>query len=253
MKLAFTEMGTGSPMVILHGLFGSSDNWTTLGKRIAETHQVFLVDQRNHGKSPHSDAFSYDLLAEDLQHFMEEQEITKATIVGHSMGGKTAMRFAQLFPERVEKLVVVDMGIRKYKSHHDDIFRALHAIDLSALESRKDADEQASALIPDFGTRQFLLKNLYRKEKDQFAWRINFPVLEAKMDEILAAADEVEVQLPILFIRGTRSDYIQDEDKTAIRKIFPRAQFANLQTGHWVHAEDPDGFYKTLMEFVTAS
>ncbi len=250
MKLAFTTMGTGSPMIILHGLFGSSDNWTTLGKRLSETHQVFLVDQRNHGRSPHSDAFSYDLLAEDLKTFMDEQDIPKAIIVGHSMGGKTAMRFAQLFPERVEKLVVVDMGIRKYKSQHDDIFLALYSIDLSTLESRKDADEQAEKLIPDFGTRQFLLKNLYRKEKDQFAWRINFPVLEAKMDEILAPIEDGEVNLPTLFIRGTKSDYITDTDKPAIRKIFPQAQFADLQTGHWIHAEDPEGFYGVLVGFV---
>ncbi len=249
MKLAFNQMGSGDPIIILHGLFGSSDNWQTLGKKIAEKYAVYLIDQRNHGHSPHSDDFNYDLLAEDLNEFMKGEGLERAIIVGHSMGGKTAMRFAQKYPEKVDKLVVADMGIKQYEPHHQKILEALHALDLKSLESRKDADDQMAHYISDFGTRQFLLKNLFRKGKDSFAWRINFPVLEDKMGEILAPLPEVLVDIRALFIRGKKSDYIPEADFDAIRALFPKAQFVGLPAGHWVHAEDPEGFYDALMEF----
>jgi pimeloyl-ACP methyl ester carboxylesterase len=251
MKLHFNHMGQGEPIVILHGLFGSSDNWQTLGKQIAETHSVYLVDQRNHGRSPHSDAFDYDLLAADLKELTEAEGLDKITIVGHSMGGKTAMRFAQLFPSQIHKLLVVDMGVKSYPPHHKLILQALHAVKLDEIESRSDAEDMMKPYIADFGIRQFLLKNLYRKERNQFAWRINFEVLEARMGEILARLPVGRVDCDSLFVRGTKSDYIQPEDFMEIRDFFPLAKFADLPTGHWVHAEDPEGFLKILMEFVT--
>jgi pimeloyl-ACP methyl ester carboxylesterase len=251
MKLFVNELGSGPPIVILHGLFGSSDNWQTLGKQIAETHSVYLVDQRNHGRSPHSDGFSYDLLAQDLKETLDDLGVDKIILVGHSMGGKTAMRFAQLFPSQVEKLVVVDMGVKGYKPHHQMILKALHAVDLEALESRNDAEEAMKPFISDFGVRQFLLKNLYRKDRDSFAWRINFPVLEKKMGEILAPLPQGRIECETLFIRGTKSDYIKPEEFMEIQEYFPAAKFAELPVGHWVHAEDPDGFLKILMDFVT--
>lgn len=251
MKLAFKKIGEGEPLVILHGLFGSSDNWQSLGREFAENFTVYLVDQRNHGHSPHSEAFSYEIMANDLKSFFTDQGIKKAIVIGHSMGGKTAMRFAQLYPEKIEKLIVVDMGIKSYDPHHQDILAAFHSLDLPALESRKQAEEEMKSRIPDFGVRLFLLKNLYRKTKTEFAWRVNFPVLEEKMDEILAPLPGTVVEKQTLFIRGEKSNYIRESDFESIKMVFPKAEFAALPTGHWVHAEDSEGFYNKVMEFVT--
>lgn len=253
MNLFFQKYGSGQPLVILHGLFGSSDNWLTLGKKLAEDFSVYLVDQRNHGRSPHSDAFDYDLMARDVKRLMETEQLEKATLIGHSMGGKTAMRMAQLFPEALTRLAVIDMGIKQYPPHHEHILKGLKAIDVPTLTSRKDADMQMAEHISDFGTRQFLLKSLYRKDKDQFGWRINIPVLEEKMPEILGALPQEEVVAPALFVRGTKSDYIRPEDYPAILKVFPSAHFTELTAGHWIHAEDPDGLEVLLRNFVTES
>jgi|SRR5690554_589217 len=253
MKLAFKKLGEGDEtLVILHGLFGSGDNWQTLGRQFAEDFTVFLVDQRNHGHSPHSDAFSYELMAKDLNRFFTDQNIDSATLIGHSMGGKTAMRFAQLYPENVNKIVVADMGVKAYPSHHHEILDAFSALDLESLESRKDADTFMKPLFPNFSVRQFLLKNLYRKSKTEFAWRVNFHAIEENMDDILAALPGNVVDKPILFLYGEKSQYVEKSDFEDIRKIFPLAKFASLPTGHWIHAEDAEGFYKNVLEFVTS-
>lgn len=251
MKLAFKKLGSGEPLIILHGLFGSSDNWQTLGRQFAENFTVYLVDQRNHGHSPHSEDFSYDFMADDLAELFSDENIEKASIIGHSMGGKTAMRFAQLYAEKVERLIIVDMGIKSYTSDHDDILAAFHALDLPNLESRKDAEEEMEKRIPNFTVRQFLLKNLYRKTKTEFAWRVNFPVLEKKMDEILSPLPGDVFEKSTLFIYGEKSDYINEDDFDAIRSVFPKAEFTALPTGHWIHAEDSEGFYKIVMKTVT--
>lgn len=251
MKLAFRQMGSGEPLIILHGLFGSSDNWQTLGKQFAEDFSVYLVDQRNHGKSPHSDEFNYDLLAHDLNQFMEEQGIDQATFIGHSMGGKAVMRFAQLFPSKVRKIVVADMGVKSYSPHHHDVLHAFHAIDADTLSSRSEAEERIEAIIPEFGVRQFLLKNLYRKKEGGYGLRVNFRVMESEMDRVLEALPSEQAEVNALFIRGLKSNYIPDSDFEQIRTIFPKATFAELQAGHWLHAEDPQGFYTILKEFVT--
>lgn len=251
MKLAFKKMGSGKPMIILHGLFGSSDNWQTIGRKFADDFEVYLVDQRNHGHSPHSEVFSYDVMAQDLRSFFVDEGIQKAILLGHSMGGKTAMRFAQLFPEKVEKLVVVDMGVKSYEPHHHDILAAFHALDLVNLESRSEAEEEMKSRIPNFSVRQFILKNLYRKSKTEFGWRVNFKVIEARMDEILKELPEKVVSVPTLFISGAKSNYIVPADYSEIRKIFTDSKFTELPTGHWVHAEDPEGFYTKVKNFVT--
>jgi pimeloyl-ACP methyl ester carboxylesterase len=251
MKLAFKKLGSGRPMIILHGLFGSSDNWQTFGKKIADDFEVYLVDQRNHGRSPHSQEMSYDLMAEDLSKLFQDENIEEAIVLGHSMGGKTAMRFAQLFPEKVEQLVVADMGIKSYSPHHEEILDAIKAIDLEKLDSRGDADMAMMKMVPEFGVRQFILKNLYRKDKNTFGWRLNYRVLDAKMDAIVAALPKEKAEVPTLFIRGGESDYILESDEASIKKVFPRAEFATLPVGHWVHAADPEGFYKLLINFVT--
>ncbi len=251
MKLHYQKLGEGHPLIILHGLFGSADNWLTFAKSIADTYTVYLVDLRNHGRSPHSDDFSYELMAGDLAELMDAEGIDKASIVGHSMGGKTTMTFARLFPERVNRIVVVDIGVKSYPPHHQTILAGLRSIDADKLQSRGEAEDAMKAHIHDFGVRQFLLKSLYRKDKKQFGWRINIPVLEGKMPEILKAMEETEVDVPALFIAGSKSDYVKEGDKAAILAIFPKAEFAVLPTGHWVHAEDPAGLEEILRNFVT--
>ncbi len=251
MKLAYRSMGEGQPMIILHGLFGSSDNWQTLGKRFAEDYKVYLVDQRNHGKSPHSDEFSYDILADDLEDFCTSHEIRHAIVIGHSMGGKTAMRFAQKYPEYVEKLIIVDMGVKSYPPHHQDVLAAFHSVDLENTTSRKQAEDAVSEYLPDFGTRQFILKNLYRVTPTQFGWRPNVHVLEEKMDRILEPLPPGKVDVPTLFLYGEKSNYVVPEEFGSILGLFPNAEFAALPTHHWVHAEDPDGFYEEVKKFVT--
>lgn len=252
MKLAFKKMGEGEPLIILHGLFGSSDNWQTLGKRFAEDFEVYLVDQRNHGRSPHSDEFNYDILADDLRDFMEEHGLEKAHLLGHSMGGKTVMRFGQKYPGHTLSLMVADMGIKAYQPHHQKVLEAFHAINPETLKARSEAEDRIKDIIPDFGVRQFLLKNLYRKKEGGYGLRPNYKVLEERMPEILEHLPEERTEdVPTLFIRGTKSDYVLDEDKDEIRSVFPKAEFADLQAGHWLHAEDPDGFYEKVMDFVT--
>jgi len=251
MKLAFKKMGSGDPLIILHGLFGSSDNWQTLGKQFAEDFSVYLVDQRNHGRSPHSDVFNYHLLAEDLNQFMEEHGIDGATLIGHSMGGKTVMRFAQLFPEKVKKIVVADMGVKAYSPHHHEVLRAFHAINPDTLDSRSEAEERIEPIIPEFGVRQFLLKNLYRKKEGGYGLRVNYQVMESEMDRILEELPSDSSDAEALFIRGVKSNYIPDSDFDQIRSIFPKAEFADLQAGHWLHAEKPEEFYAEVKKFVT--
>lgn len=251
MKLDYTKYGQGDPILILHGLFGSSDNWATLGKKIASHYSVFLVDQRNHGRSPHSNEMDYDAMAGDIIDLMNDQSLKKAILLGHSMGGKTVMRFAQKFPEKVEKLIVADMGVKGYPPHHDIIFDALNALDIFNLTSRSDADEQMKMYIKDRGVRQFLLKNLYRTERETFAWRMNVKVLQQKIDNILAPIPDEMCMVPALFIRGLASNYITDADKKDILRIFPNATFADMQAGHWLHAEDPEVFLEITMDFVT--
>ena len=237
-------------MVILHGLFGYSDNWQTHAKKLADYYQVILVDQRNHGYSDWSDDFNYDLMAEDLKELFDELQLEEVILLGHSMGGKTAMTFAQKYPEYLEKLIVVDIGIKTYPAHHDEILAGLKAIDLNVVHSRSVAEEKMAEHIHSFGVRQFLLKNLYWIEKGKLAWRVNIPVLEKEMEHVLAGLHDTEVLIPTLFIRGLQSDYILDSDMTAIENQFPDSHFVSIEkAGHWVHAEAPEEFIEALLSF----
>ncbi len=251
MKLHYQHLGQGRAFIILHGLFGSSDNWLTLARQISQDRSVYIVDQRNHGRSPHSDEFDYDILARDLRDFMDEHSIDTATLLGHSMGGKTAMFFAQMFPERVDSLIVADMGVKEYSPHHQDILKAFRAIHPESLERRSEAEERIEPIIGNRAIRQFLLKNLYRRKDGSYCIRVNFEVLEKRMDEILRAVPDKPVDVPTLFIAGERSNYIPVEDHEAISEIFTRAKFVSLPAGHWLHAEDPEGFYDAIMNFET--
>lgn len=250
MTLNFREYGSGQALIILHGLFGSSDNWQSLGKKLAAHYHVFLIDQRNHGHSPWSDQFSYDLMASDLFEFVNSHGLQDILLVGHSMGGKTAMHFCAQHSALVEKLVVVDIAPKAYPPHHDQIFEALMSLDFNKLSSRSEAEVQLSYFIEDPAVKQFLLKNLYWKSKEQLALRMNVAVLHREMREILK-----DLQLPVLFndtlfIRGGKSNYIVEEDYAEIEHLFPNGQIVSIaDAGHWVHAEAAQQFERILLSF----
>ena len=249
-------MGQGAPLVILHGLFGTLDNWQTLARRWAEAgHRVILVDLRNHGRSPHSPEHTYALMAEDVRGLFDQLQLgSETTLLGHSMGGKAAMRFALDYPDRLSKLVVVDIAPRiSDMRHQDEILAGLNAVDFTQCANRQDADDALARHISNFGVRQFLLKNLYRQDDNSFAWRVNLPVLTAEMtgigEEITGTSPFLK---PALFIRGGTSDYISPEDKLyGIPALFPNSQVETvLDAGHWVHAEKPDEVFGLVQAFV---
>lgn len=252
LSLNFKTYGQGDPIIILHGLFGTLDNWQTIARQLSEEYLVYLVDQRNHGRSPHTEDFDYSLLAEDLKNFMEAEGMSQATIIGHSMGGKTAMQFAVTYSEMVTSLVVVDIAPKAYQGGHQEIFDALLSVNLEKVESRKMADEQLAVAIPDFGVRQFLLKNLTRNKEGGYEWKMNLPAIYNNYQKILAniIADDAYPE-STLFIRGGRSGYIKKEDEIVIKSIFPKAQIATIpDAGHWVHAEAPKALLSTFENFM---
>ena len=253
-RLFFRELGESNhkPLVILHGLFGSSDNWLTLGKRFAEQFHVYLVDQRNHGHSFHDSEFNYQAMANDLYSFFQDQNLNSSHLLGHSMGGKTAMEFAIQFPERIDKLIIADIGPKSYPVHHHTILEGLFAIDLNSLQSRRDADTILSEYVKEIGVRQFLLKNLTRGEKG-FKWRVNLEVIADQIEEVGKGLIENSLfNQPTYFIRGGRSEYILDQDFDMIKSIFSDAQIATIpNVGHWLHAEQPEKFYELTTEFLT--
>ncbi len=251
MNLHYKELGQGKPLVILHGLFGSLDNWQTHAKKLSEYFRVILVDQRNHGHSDWSEEFNYSLLAQDLKELVDQLNLTDFYLLGHSMGGKTVMQFVQNYPDLVEKLIVLDIGIKQYPMHHEEILKGIHAVSASPMDSRSAAESILLPYVPDFGTRQFLLKNLYWKEKGKLAWRMNVEVLEREMQYILAALPTDENFTPTLFIRGERSGYILEEDYSDIEIVFPDSTFETIENaGHWVHAEAPDEFINAVLAFL---
>ncbi len=250
MKLQTREFGDGKPMMILHGLFGYSDNWQTHAKKLSEYYRVILVDLRNHGHSDWSNEFSYDLMAEDIWELVQELKLEDLILVGHSMGGKVAIRFAQEHQEVLEKLVVVDMGTKEYPMHHEHILAGIHSVDVDSIKVRSEAETQMRKHIDSEGTLQFLLKNLYWKEKGKLAWRMNTAVLEREMPEILKALPEEEVRIPTLFIRGELSNYILDDDFASLENQFLDSLFVTIEgAGHWVHAEAPEEFLDALLSF----
>ncbi|MFM6934383.1 MAG: alpha/beta fold hydrolase [Flavobacteriales bacterium] len=250
MELFYRELGEGQPLVILHGLFGFSDNWQTQAKKFAEYYRVILVDLRNHGHSPWSEDFSYELMVSDLEELFQTLQLKNVILLGHSMGGKVAMHFAQKNESLLDKLIVVDMGVKSYPLHHQHILAAFNQIDLSKLSARSEAESILKQFIDSEGVRQFLLKNLYWKEKGKLSWRVNFPVLEAAMPEILSSLPMKEVFIPTLFIRGMLSNYILDEDISTLEEYFPDAQIISVEdAGHWVHAEAPEAFVDSVLGF----
>ena len=254
MTLNYKSFGEGYPIIILHGLFGTLDNWQTIAKKLAEHYTVYIIDQRNHGRSPHDDTFDYKVMADDLQVFMESQWIYEAHVIGHSMGGKTAMQFALNYPDLVNQLVVVDIAPKAYEGGHQTIFEALLSLDLATITSRKEADELLQQKIEDFGVRQFLLKNLTRRKEGGFKWKMNLPVIYQNYQQILSAIEsEDSFDNATLFIRGGISNYVKEEDMTNIKTLFPVAELATVpKVGHWVHAAAPSTLLKLVNNFLKA-
>ena len=254
MELYYKKLGEdtyGEPLIIVHGLFGSLDNWYTLGKKFAEKYTVFLVDQRNHGHSPHSREHNYEAMADDLLELIRNENLISVNLLGHSMGGKTVMKFAELYEEMVGKLIVADIGPKAYDSHHDVIIEALLELNAERLTSRKQAEEILSKKISDAAIRQFLLKNLYWKEPGELVLRMNVEVLADQMDNILEALPARPVLCETLFIRGGASGYVQEKDYELIRKLFPRSIVKTIEgAGHWLHAEAPEEFYRLVDDFL---
>jgi pimeloyl-ACP methyl ester carboxylesterase len=245
--------GQGQAFVILHGFLGMSDNWKTLGKQFSESgFEVHLVDQRNHGSSFWNDTFNYDVLSDDLKHYCDVHKLSNIILLGHSMGGKTAMVFAAKYPQLVSKLIVADISPKYYPVHHETILEGLHALDFDIIKSRTEADEVLSQYISDFGTRQFLLKNLYWKQKGQLALRMNLKVLTEQIEAVGEALPaEAIYDKYTLFLRGSKSNYITDDDKPLIHHHFPNAQIVTIKNaGHWLHAENPQDFFDAVMDFV---
>lgn len=251
MKLHFQSYGEGSPLIILHGLFGMLDNWHTVGKMLGEHFHVFLVDQRNHGRSPHSQEWNYDVMAEDIVEFIAEHRILPCFLLGHSMGGKVAMTAALKYPDQVEKLVVIDIAPRSYPSFHDSILDALTSLDLGSYTSRQAVDDALSIRIHEAPVRQFLMKNLARNDDGTLRWKMNLPVISANYQEMLKGVNRsATFSKPTLFIRGTKSSYIGEGDLPDIKKLFPHSFIADFDTGHWIHAEAPAQLTKTVTEFL---
>ena len=251
MELYYKKLGEGDPLFIIHGLFGASDNWYTLGKRYAEDFTVYLIDLRNHGKSPHSDEHSYEAMAEDLLNLIYEEQLMFVNIIGHSMGGKVAMKFAEMHPTFVEKMIVGDIGPKQYQPHHQLVLKALNAFMDSEINTRKEAEKLITSIIDDRGVAMFLLKNLYWKNPGDLQWKMNVPVLEQNMENILVKVPSEQVEVDTLFLRGSESNYIQDQDFDEIHSLFPESQIITIpEAGHWLHAEQPQLFYDESMKFL---
>jgi esterase len=266
MELFFRRLGTGKPIVILHGLYGSSDNWYSIGRALAVQHEIFIPDQRNHGNSPHSQNHDYNVLSDDLNDFFMRHNLSRAVILGHSMGGKTALAFGLKYPEKVEKMIIVDISPFGYDEtsapevvSHEQIMRSLMMLQLETLKGRQDADNMLQKQIRSVPVRQFLLKNLKRNSEGIFYWSMNLPVLQQHLADIYASVMPSEQGLsadipvfPMLFIKGANSGYLRKEEFDNILHFFPHAELAEIAgAGHWVHAEQPDEFLKTIGNFIS--
>ncbi|MDG1996366.1 MAG: alpha/beta fold hydrolase [Emcibacteraceae bacterium] len=255
MKLNFDQYGDDAskkPLIIIHGLYGSAANFRGLAKIYAEDFIVFCIDLRNHGNSPHSEKITYSLMAEDVIEFMDDQGIRKAHILGHSMGGKTAMQLALNYPDRIDKLVIGDIAPVEYPHHHETIFEGLLAIPVANIERRGEAEQVLKHYVAEAGVRLFLLTNLIRADDGQgFKWRINIAALIGEYKHIQAAPEGISYEGETLFIRGANSDYIADEYVPETLEFFPNANIETIDDcGHWLHSEKPKEFSEIMLNFL---
>ena len=262
MKLFYRKYGENKPvLIIIHGLYGASDNWVTHGKILSEYFEVYILDQRNHGNSPHSTEHNYNAMSADILEFMKSQNIKKAILLGHSMGGKTVMTFAGKYPEMVSALIVVDISPAKYSINsfsdskvekHKKIIEALNDKTILQAKSRTEADNICAKYIDEPQTRAFILKNL-KRTSNGFKWKLNVEIITQNIENILSdIVLEKDISgFPTLFIKAENSDYITEKDIKIINNIFPTAEIETIQNaGHWVHAEQPKQFLKTIVSFV---
>ncbi len=254
MKLFSRKYGEdGHDLIIMHGLFGMSDNWNTIGKQFANFCKVHLLDLRNHGRSPHSKDFDYEVMCQDLLKYIIDNNLNKPIILGHSLGGKVAMKFAFTHSNMLEKLIVVDIAPRKYNvDFHQNLLQKLYRLDLNDFVKRSDIEEALSLFVKDIGIRLFLLKNLYRNEDKEFAWRFNFEVL---LEKVINIQDDSFVNgvcnVDTFFIRGKNSDYINDSDKLIINRHFSNSHIITIDdAGHWIHADQPKSFYNEVVRLL---
>jgi esterase len=247
-----TVKGKGIPLLILHGYFGMSDNWKSLGNQFSEAYEVHLIDQRNHGRSFHEDTFNYEVLVEDLYRYIQCHQLENIYLIGHSMGGKTAMLFAVTYPELVRKLIVVDISPRRYEPHHNAILAGLNAVDFSLQNTRALVDQKLSEFIPELGVRQFLLKNVFWKEKGQLAYRFNLASLSENNPEVGEALPSFTIfEKETLFLKGANSDYITQNELPIIAAHFLNSKIVEIKkAGHWLHAENPTQFYEEVNRFL---
>ncbi|MCL9808076.1 alpha/beta fold hydrolase [Flavobacterium luminosum] len=245
--------GKGKPLLIIHGFLGMSDNWKTLASQYAgEGYEVHVLDLRNHGKSFHSEDWGYNFMVEDVVDYCKHYNLTEVAVIGHSMGGKVAMLLATTYPDLVEKLIVADIGPKFYAPHHQTILAALNAVDFSKKPSRAEVEAIVSEYITDFGTRQFLLKNLYWVEPGQLGFRFNLKVFTENpsvIGQVLPFENQFDKKT--LFLRGDKSDYILDSDFETIYHHFPNAQIESVSNaGHWLHAENPKEFFEKSIHYL---
>ena len=244
-------LGEGQPLLILHGFLGMSDNWKTLGNKFAEQFEVHLIDQRNHGRSFHDSVFSYEILAQDLAYYVSHYNLENIILLGHSMGGKTAMQFALSYPNLIDKLIVADIAPKVYPAHHQYILKALSEVDFSKHTSRKEIETVLQQYIPEIGVVQFLMKNVYRRERTILDFRFNLPVLIAKYEEVVKTFDlNTPFSKPTLFLKGSKSKYINSSDIIEINRWFQNAEVQDVsEAGHWLHADNPVEFYQKVIDF----
>ncbi len=255
MELHFKETGSGPALVILHGLFGMSDNFTSISSELGRNFHVFMVDQRNHGRSGHSQVFNYEAMSDDLLGFLELHGIERASLLGHSMGGKTAMQFAFDHPEKVDRLIVADISpaARNNRDQHQGLIDIMLGLDLSKFKSRIDVAYYLEDKVQSFRLRQFLLKNLYWKDKTTLGWKMNLEVINKNLDEIFREIRTAAAfNRPTLFLKGAVSDYIRESDLELIKKMFSHVAFQTIAgASHWLHADNPAGFIEAVRNFLT--
>ncbi len=258
-ELNYRITGEGEPIIVLHGLFGSLDNLGGIARRLEDRWEIHALDLRNHGNSPHTDEMNYPAMAEDVAAYMDARGIEKASILGHSMGGKVAMQVALSHPERVTAVIAADIAPVGYEPRHDSILEGMNSLDLAGVSSRREADKQLADHVDIPGVRQFLLKNLERipeaeqtDNQHRFRWRLNLPAIDACYADIAAAPEgDGPYEGPVLFIKGGDSPYIQEKHQDTIRSLFPAAELKIIEgTGHWLHAEKPDTFAALCHRFL---
>ena len=265
--LKFKKTGHGTPLVILHGLYGSSDNWITIGRRLEDRFTIYIPDLRNHGHSPHATTHTFQDMVDDLVKFFTDHHIEKAIVMGHSMGGKVAMMFAAEYPEFVTRLIVADIAPKSYNKNdvpyktvmeHELILSLMEDLNLVAVSSRKEIDHFLAEKLHNATLRQFLIKNIHRNKENDFEWKINVPVLKYALVGITSGVDKrwfddrrPILNYPVTFIRGLKSDYISNDDIPEIKAIYPEARIIDIaDAGHWLHAEQPEKFIEAVLSVV---